>query len=810
MEREKLVRTVTAAQKGDGEALNTLFNEFYNDVYYFAMKTVKDSDLACDITQETFVEIINTLDQLQEPAAFVTWMKQITYHQCTRYFKKKKDVLVDEDEEGNTIFDTLTEEKTEFIPDEALDQQDFRKTILDMIDQLSEEQRAAIMMYYFDELSVKQIAEIQGCSEGTVKSRLNYARKSIKASVEDYEKKNGVKLHCVGVLPLLLWLWNASRETMSASAAGTVAQGVAAATGTAVTVSAGTATATAVGTTIAANAASSGAGLLAKISLLPPVVRAAAGITAAAVLLGGIGVGIGVGVGIASQQKDPVPSIGSGPATSVGGTQDTTPTTSETIPSDIPASSLPQNTSDPTNPSFPTEQTDPSIPATEGTETEPDLPVIEPVIPGTDVTVPETDPTIPETESTVPGTEVTAPETEATTLETTPQLHGDIISEGCTYTMADGTILSAGEYMPAVTAEGDVFATEEYSYTYYAADAGWRVAAIRQDQTAYGTLLSSVNSVPVTSLNNAFNGCSKMISAPAIPGSITDLSYAYQNCSALMETPIIPNGVTNLDHVFYGCSDIQDAPILPESVTNVEFAFYGCTNLKEAPALPRNITSVRATFYNCALITTAPVIPQGVTNMLCAFFGCAALKEPPVIPDGVTNMEGTFYKCSSLAYAPAMPDGVTTLEACYAYTTFKEPPVLPASVTNLMMTFQYAAITHAPEIPYGVTDMSATFCACKSLLTAPLIPDTVISMPEAFYYCNVLTAAPEIPASVTNMYRTFESCHKLKGTIVIHANPTEYSQCFKNTNYSIILTGSSSLLNELAATASYGNVSVQS
>lgn len=116
MEREELIRTVTAAQNGDSEALNTLFNTFYNDVYYFALKTVKDDDLACDITQETFVEIINTLGNLEEPVAFVTWMKKITYHQCTRYFKKKKDVLVDEDEDGNTIFDTLTEERAEFIP----------------------------------------------------------------------------------------------------------------------------------------------------------------------------------------------------------------------------------------------------------------------------------------------------------------------------------------------------------------------------------------------------------------------------------------------------------------------------------------------------------------------------------------------------------------------------------------------------------------------------------------------------------------------------------------------------------------------
>ena len=104
MERDKLVKLVTEAQKGDSKSMNLLFNEFYNDVYYFALKTVKNEDVACDVTQETFVEIIKTLNNLKEPAAFVTWMKQIAYHQCTRYFKKKKDILVDEDE--NEICDT--------------------------------------------------------------------------------------------------------------------------------------------------------------------------------------------------------------------------------------------------------------------------------------------------------------------------------------------------------------------------------------------------------------------------------------------------------------------------------------------------------------------------------------------------------------------------------------------------------------------------------------------------------------------------------------------------------------------------------
>lgn len=209
--KKDLTQVIINAQSGDAEALNRLFNETYNDVYYFALKTVKDENTAYDITQETFIEVIRTMNTLREPAAFNSWLRMITYHQCTRYFKKKKDVLVDEDEEGATIFDTLQEDKTEFIPDEALDKSEFRQIIMSIIDSLSEDQRSAVLMYYFDELSVKQIAEIQKVSEGTVKSRLNYARKYIKAAVEKYEEEHRIKLHS-GILPLLFWFFSSDMQ----------------------------------------------------------------------------------------------------------------------------------------------------------------------------------------------------------------------------------------------------------------------------------------------------------------------------------------------------------------------------------------------------------------------------------------------------------------------------------------------------------------------------------------------------------------------------------------------------------------------
>lgn len=248
MERNEMIITVTRAQAGDNEALNTLLNEYYNSVYYFALKTVKDEHIAADITQETFVQVITYIGTLRDPSLFGSWLRSITYSRCTRYFSKGREVLLDEESEG--FFEDIREDKAEFIPDEALDKAEFRRTVMNIIDELSDEQRAAVLMYYFDELSVKQIAAIQGVSEGTVKSRLNYARKYIKSAVESYEQRHGIRLHGA-LLPVLYWIFNFEASLIPAELAADAAPGIAAATGVGLRVS---------GTTQVASAAGKGIG----------------------------------------------------------------------------------------------------------------------------------------------------------------------------------------------------------------------------------------------------------------------------------------------------------------------------------------------------------------------------------------------------------------------------------------------------------------------------------------------------------------------------------------------------------------------
>lgn len=278
MEKERLIAPVEGAKRGDTEAAGGLYEGFRQDIYYFILKNVSnDSQLAEDLTQDTFIEILDTIDKLQEPAAFPGWARQIAYHKCTAYFRKRHELLADENEDGQTMFDTIQEDRTEFIPDEALDHEELKKTILAMIRDLPEEQRSAIMLRYYNEVSVKEIAQMQGVSENTVKSRLNYGRKTIKQAVEAYEKKNGIKLHSVAIVPLLLWLFR--QQAVSAGVSVTTKTAAVAIT---------TGAASAGSTTAAATAVTTGTKAAGKFTAKKII----AGIAAAAVVTGGVTAGI--------------------------------------------------------------------------------------------------------------------------------------------------------------------------------------------------------------------------------------------------------------------------------------------------------------------------------------------------------------------------------------------------------------------------------------------------------------------------------------------------------------------------------------
>ena len=199
-------------------------------------------------------------------------------------------------------------------------------------------------------------------------------------------------------------------------------------------------------------------------------------------------------------------------------------------------------------------------------------------------------------------------------------------------------------------------------------------------------------------------------------------------------------------------------------VTRMYFTFHSCKDMEYAPKIPNTITDMYSAFLNCDKLITAPEIPYGVTQMFQAFSGCSSLTTGPKLPDTVKNMDSTFSYCYSLKTSP--------------------------------------------QIPYGVTNMHQTFLKCNNLLTAPEIPNSVTVMKNTFMYCDNLQSVSTIPSSVTDMFQTFRDCENLTGDIKINANPTSFDNCFMDTKKNISLTGTSSVLQQLASTATNGNVTV--
>lgn len=201
-----LKEAVDSAKSGNSDAFTYLYEQAYKKCYYTAKKIVKTDDLAQDITQDAFVKVFNKIDTLDDHEKFISWACQITANTALNELKKNNPILFSETEteEGGDISDTFYDDRVSSNPELSLDKQETSRLVQEMMNDLSDEQRICITMFYADELSVKEIAQALNVSENTVKSRLNYGRKNIKEKVLELEKK-GTKLY--GLLPFTFFLY---------------------------------------------------------------------------------------------------------------------------------------------------------------------------------------------------------------------------------------------------------------------------------------------------------------------------------------------------------------------------------------------------------------------------------------------------------------------------------------------------------------------------------------------------------------------------------------------------------------------------
>ena len=202
---------VSSAKSGNKKSFDKLYEITHNDVWYNCLSFLKDEENAKDIMQETYITAFLKLDTLNDEQKFCGWITSIAVNKCKNKLKGKVEYQIDDEV---LIAEAETDEL--MLPEEYITKAEKRKVLLQIMeDTLSFNQYQTVLMFYFDEMSISEIAQGLEISEGTVKSRLNSSRAKMKTAIEDYENKSGDKLHGVVVVPFFTTIFKEEAKSLA-------------------------------------------------------------------------------------------------------------------------------------------------------------------------------------------------------------------------------------------------------------------------------------------------------------------------------------------------------------------------------------------------------------------------------------------------------------------------------------------------------------------------------------------------------------------------------------------------------------------
>ena len=202
---------VLSAKNGNKKAFDKLYELTSNDVWFTCVSLLKDEENAKDIMQETYITAFLKLDTLNDEQKFCGWITSIAVNKCKNKLKGKVEYQIDDE-----VLITEAETDELMLPEEYITKAEKRKVLLQIMeDTLSFNQYQVVLMFYFNELSIAEIAQALEISEGTVKSRLNSSRAKMKTAIEDYENKSGDKLHGVVFVPFFTTIFKEEAKSLA-------------------------------------------------------------------------------------------------------------------------------------------------------------------------------------------------------------------------------------------------------------------------------------------------------------------------------------------------------------------------------------------------------------------------------------------------------------------------------------------------------------------------------------------------------------------------------------------------------------------
>ncbi len=227
---EKLFAEVQKLKDGDFSGYDNIYKLSEKYIYKIINDIVKNHHTTEDLMQDAYIQIYNKIGTLQEAKAFYVWAGRIATNLTLRYLQKSNRIRTvelpnrDEDDDPDFPYKKASMDHEEFIPEAVLMDREKQRLLGEILDNLSVEQKLSVQYFYYEEMSVNEIAQLMGCSAGTVKSRLNYARKSIKDAVVELDVKHGTRLYSLSTLPLFWFIFRNQLEQLIAG--GVAAEGI--------------------------------------------------------------------------------------------------------------------------------------------------------------------------------------------------------------------------------------------------------------------------------------------------------------------------------------------------------------------------------------------------------------------------------------------------------------------------------------------------------------------------------------------------------------------------------------------------------
>jgi RNA polymerase sigma-70 factor (ECF subfamily) len=203
MKKNELIKLAEQAKNGNKNAFKALYEEYYDRLYFFVLKNVDSKEAAEDITQDTFLKSMEKIDSLEKPENYVSWLHSIAYNRCTDMFRSRKsDVYFDTDEEFEAAMESHSLNEPIMVPEDYATDKDRARQLKAMIDSLKPDMKSALILYYYNDMSLADVAKTMGIPENTVKQKLFRARKKLKSKIEEMAGK-GIVLSAVPMNRLL-------------------------------------------------------------------------------------------------------------------------------------------------------------------------------------------------------------------------------------------------------------------------------------------------------------------------------------------------------------------------------------------------------------------------------------------------------------------------------------------------------------------------------------------------------------------------------------------------------------------------------